>query len=106
MDSFLKTMSFWVNVPVLSLKIYWTLPNYSGIWLFLAKAPSIYLSLLIFLENTILEKSKLTLKLIGIILDRSKICLNKSNIQYYPRPPEITIIIANITMNPNKTFDK
>lgn len=105
-DTFLKTISFCVNVPVLSLRIYWTLPNSSGIWLFLAKAPSIYLSLFILYEKTILEKSKFTLKLIGIIDDKSKTCLNKSNIQYYPKPPDSTIIVASMTMKTNNTLDK
>jgi hypothetical protein len=57
-------------------------------------------------EKTILEKSKLTLKLIGMMLERRRICLKRSSIQYYPTPPAKTMIKANMTMNTNKTFDK
>ena len=44
--SFLKIMSFWVKVPVLSVKIYPTLPSYSGIFVFLQIVPGIFLSVL------------------------------------------------------------
>ena len=50
--------------------------------------------------------SKLTLKLIGMILDNNKICLKRSSIQYYPNPPEITIKTARMHMKMNNTLER
>lgn len=80
-EIFLKTMLFCVRVPVLSLRIYEILPSSSGMVLFLASAPGMSLSRLIFAENIILEKSRLTLKDIGIIELSKRICLNSWMIQ-------------------------
>lgn len=46
MEIFLKTMSFLVNVPVLSVSKYYILPSSSGIVEFLGIVPLISLSLL------------------------------------------------------------
>lgn len=64
-------MSLYVRVPVLSDRRYSTRPSYSGIELFLLTVPGILGSLAIFEEKNALLKSKLTLKLIGMMLARS-----------------------------------
>ena len=64
---FLKIISFFVKVPVLSLKTYDILPNSSGIVLFLAIVSGIDLSVEIINENQVFATSKLTFKAIGII---------------------------------------
>ena len=61
-----------MRVPVLSLSKYSTLPSYSGIELFLHVVSGISSSLLILYEKYALQKSKLTLKLIGMILESKR----------------------------------
>lgn len=59
-----------MSVPVLSERIYLTLPSSSGILLFLAVDSGIFVSLLIPLAKYSLARSRLTLMEIGIIEER------------------------------------
>jgi hypothetical protein len=95
-----------VRVPVLSLNKYYTLPNYSGIELFLDTVPGIYSSFDILYEKYVLQKSKFTLREIGIILASNRTYLKKYNGQYTEIYLNMFIIKANINMITKRTFDK
>jgi len=77
MHSFLQIISFWVSVPVLSVIRNYNLPRSSGTLELRAIAPLMSLSVLMQCMYQSLAKSKLTLKLIGMILDISRMTLNK-----------------------------
>jgi len=67
MHIFFMIMSFWVKVPVLSVKRTSTQPSSSGIEEFRVIVSAISLSLSIEYEYQIFAKSKLTLSEIGMI---------------------------------------
>jgi hypothetical protein len=50
--------------------------------------------------------SKLTLKEMGMMLDSKRICLKMSKSQYYPNPPQKTMMTAKTHMKANRTLAK
>lgn len=66
-QSLLNTISFCVNVPVLSLRINCTLPSSSGIYEFRVTVPSISWSLFMLYANNIFAASRFTRSEIGMI---------------------------------------
>ena len=95
-----------MRVPVLSVRSTSILPNYYGIVLFLAMVPGIFLSLPISQQYHIFAISKLTLKLIGIILDSRRTNLKISIYQSPVKLSRPTIMKLKITIRPNKILER
>ena len=88
----MNIISFYVKVPVLSVKRYYILPSSSGILEFLAIVPSISLSLFIRYEYNNFAKSRLTLNEIGMTALKRIRYLKKSIPSYHP----ISLVGRNI----------